>query len=420
MNSLDDDGGAGSDDWTDETGDARWELGGNVELNPQPNTSLPGISAAYVFDGSNPTTELDALGVGGAQDSFSNVSVGGQNVTERDATFEIWFKSADVADNDVIFETGATGDGLSLTLNGDVLTLFHLQSNNGNNESITQVYDLGANGIDPTTEFVQVSWVYDRSTGGVGVGDDTVELFINGSSVNTTTELATASDDGLDDWAGGNDAGLGGSANGFALNDGAGGFEGEIAIMRFYSNTLTAAEIEQNYQAVAGTDTDGDGIVDHCDLDSDNDGISDLVESGDVDGIAADVNNDGFVSQFEGIGDTDSDGLMDVFEDGDLNADTGTDPVDTDSDGIRDYVDLDSDNDQISDLNEGQPTAGFIDLGTGDDDSDGILNSFDGFAGHGSDGSTLPTFSEPEDTDSDGDYDFQDTDSDSDGLADSI
>ena len=64
-------------------------------------------------------------------------------------------------------------------------------------------------------------------------------------------------------------------------------------------------------------------MADHCDLDSDNDGISDLVESGDAAGIALDANGDGTIDLTEGV-DTDGDGLIDVFEDGDLAADIGT------------------------------------------------------------------------------------------------
>ncbi|GEN72890.1 MULTISPECIES: T9SS type A sorting domain-containing protein [Chryseobacterium] len=92
-------------------------------------------------------------------------------------------------------------------------------------------------------------------------------------------------------------------------------------------------------------DTDGDGIVDACDLDSDNDGILDAVE---------DLNHDG------------------LFENDDVEGDLFVIP--TLGDGIADYLDLDSDNDGILDLFEsGVPTSvidqidadhnGVIDLG---------------------------------------------------------
>ena len=164
-------------------------------------------------------------------------------------------------------------------------------------------------------------------------------------------------------------------------------------------------------------DTDGDGIADHKDLDSDNDGISDLVESGDAPGIAADINGDGFIDLTEGV-DTDGDGLMDVFEDGNLAANVGTTPIDFDGDLIDDYLDLDSDDDGIPDTIEAFPTVGYVtndgDVTNDDSDGDGILDVFDSSPGHGGD------FSTPENTDGFGVADFRDTDSDEDGILDSI
>ena len=158
-------------------------------------------------------------------------------------------------------------------------------------------------------------------------------------------------------------------------------------------------------------DTDGDGVADHCDLDSDNDGISDLVESGDAAGIALDINGDGTIDLTEGV-DTDGDGLMDVFEDGDLTADTGTIPVDSDGDLIDDYLDLDSDNDGIPDIVEGQPTDTYVALTGMDTDGDGVDNAFDITPGHGGD------FTPVENTDGTDNPDYLDTDSDNDGLLD--
>lgn len=80
-------------------------------------------------------------------------------------------------------------------------------------------------------------------------------------------------------------------------------------------------------------DSDSDGIPDSLDADSDNDGIPDLIEAS------------GQVIVLSGV-DTDLDGLDDVFASGPVT------PVDTDNDGILDYLDFDSDNDGIYDLFE--------------------------------------------------------------------
>jgi gliding motility-associated-like protein len=92
-------------------------------------------------------------------------------------------------------------------------------------------------------------------------------------------------------------------------------------------------------------DSDTDTTPDFLDTDSDNDGISDLIESQPntlVANSTADVNKDG---------------LYDVFG-------TGTIPQDSDSDTISDYLDLDSDNDGVKDE---------IETNT-DQDADGIPN----------------------------------------------
>ena len=87
-------------------------------------------------------------------------------------------------------------------------------------------------------------------------------------------------------------------------------------------------------------DSDGDGIPNHLDLDSDNDGIADIVEAG-----GTDADGNGLVDTFT---DTDNDGLHDPY-DAD-NGGTTVVPTDTDTDGVADYLDLDADNDGIYDL----------------------------------------------------------------------
>ena len=97
----------------------------------------------------------------------------------------------------------------------------------------------------------------------------------------------------------------------------------------------------------------------------------------------------------------------------DLTADVGTPPIDTDGDGIDDYLDLDSDNDGIADAVEAQPTVGYQTPAIGSDsDNDGVVDTFDSVTGQGG------TFTVPQDTDGDGVADYRDLDSDGDLLSD--
>ncbi|RBQ11287.1 tandem-95 repeat protein, partial [Pedobacter miscanthi] len=116
-------------------------------------------------------------------------------------------------------------------------------------------------------------------------------------------------------------------------------------------------------------DTDGDGFPNFLDLDSDNDGINDVIEN-----RGTDADGDGKVGS-GAINDFDNDGIADVADDynnltGSLAGQPSGTPVtvkDNDNDGIPNYLDLDSDNDGIKDQLEG----------AGDTDGDGIPNFLD-------------------------------------------
>ncbi|WP_299849546.1 Hint domain-containing protein [uncultured Roseovarius sp.] len=138
-------------------------------------------------------------------------------------------------------------------------------------------------------------------------------------------------------------------------------------------------------------DTDGDGIADHLDLDSDNDGITDNVEAQTTAGYTAPTGTD-----------SDGDGLDDAYEG------SGLTPVDTDGDGIADFIDTDSDNDGIDDVDEAGHgiTQAAIDA-SGDADFDGIADVVDDVDGY-----------DANDADIDGSGDFTLADSDNDTAAD--
>ncbi|WP_371396900.1 Ig-like domain-containing protein [Fretibacter rubidus] len=168
-------------------------------------------------------------------------------------------------------------------------------------------------------------------------------------------------------------------------------------------------------------DTDGDGINDVDDVDDDNDGILDTLETGDTDGdgiinsLDIDADNDGITDNIEaqstagyiapsgtaaGITDVNNDGLDDNYDarntaNGGAGltasstaatiADALITPVNSDAgaatgaDATPDYLDRDSDGDGVSDTVE----AGLTGTATGlsnaanDADSDGLFDIFD-------------------------------------------
>ena len=140
-------------------------------------------------------------------------------------------------------------------------------------------------------------------------------------------------------------------------------------------------------------DSDNDGIPDQIDLDSDNDGIPDFIEAQGRNILAFSTT------------DLNQDGIYDMFG-------TGITPADSDSDGIPNYLDLDSDNDGIYDLKESGSTA-----------ADSNLNGIIDGVNFGTNGLAASVQTAPNsgllnytiaDTDADGVYNYVELDSDKD------
>ncbi|MGS2718488.1 beta strand repeat-containing protein [Eionea flava] len=209
-----------------------WSFTPAGNVTPHTVTSaLPGITEAYRFN-VNPgdITGAEFSDLSGDDDSFSNIPT---DPTNDSATFELWFRAADINDHDVLFEVGATGDGASLRMNGTVVEFF-VKDGNAN---VQLSFDLATVNIDPTEEFVQVA--------GVITDNGNVDLYINGA-------LAAQDTSGvISDWAGSNDAGLGFNNEGINFNSPT-AFEGDIALFNFYESALSSSDVLDNYQSIAG------------------------------------------------------------------------------------------------------------------------------------------------------------------------
>ncbi|MCE4566178.1 T9SS type A sorting domain-containing protein [Maribellus sp. CM-23] len=182
-----------------------------------------------------------------------------------------------------------------------------------------------------------------------------------------------------------------------------------IQIPEWYSGTMefdyyVEEKTKDRYRAMAKViievipDSDCDGVVDFEDLDKDNDGIPDFVEGdgaidSDGDGIPdskdIDSDNDGITDNVEWQGEEDYVAPLNV----DANNNGWDDaydpsaggkyalPVDTDSNGVPDYLDADADGDGVSDLIEAFDVNndGFSDVKPHyqDNDGDGLDDAFD-------------------------------------------
>ena len=338
------------------------------------------------------------------------------------------------------------GDGVPDTIEGSADSdgdgINDAQDPDADNDGIPDGLEAGASGNDTDGDGIDDAFDVDQ-TGGTDANndgiDDNVAAPDSDGDGNADFVDPDSDNDGIPDGA---EAGVSGN------DTDADGIDDTYDVDQTGGTDANGDGVDDS---AALNDADGDGIADTRDADSDNDGLPDALEGGltgndtDADGIddAADVdqtggtdaNNDGIDDAYtakdtdgDGIpdsqdGDSDADGVADQVEVGASGTDTdgdgiddtydvdqtgGTDangdgvddnvtPPDSDGDGVADYLDLDSDNDSVNDVDE---------AGLRDDNGDGKL-----------DDGELPVLNEP-DADNDGLPNRIDTDFNNDGTDD--
>ena len=137
-----------------------------------------------------------------------------------------------------------------------------------------------------------------------------------------------------------------------------------------YLDTDYPGRVDSNSDGIDDRfDTDLDGVINMLDLDSDNDGIPDVVEA-----YGVDADGNGKIDNFT---DTDGDGLsqnVDANNTGANNSSIGLGVPDLDADGVPNFLDLDSDNDGIPDI---------VEAGAPDTNNNGKVDGFTDVNGDG-------------------------------------
>lgn len=229
-----------------------------VAVNPH-QPGLPGH--AYNFDGND-----------GFSHAFFHVSDATRPAffdADHSASLETWVRFADFNGNQLLFESGGSSQGLSLTMGdadgdgaGDELR-FRVLGKTGNQLTVTAEVDRYA---DPTRDFVHIAAVVsDAPT------NRYVELYVNGAlagRVNGTAGATTLDWDGFESASMGrlglgefNVDTLGAAAGAGPLPFSGGNLRGDVASFRFLNTALSPAAIRARYNAAL--DPVSAGVISH-------------------------------------------------------------------------------------------------------------------------------------------------------------
>jgi len=227
----------------DTDGNSQWESSVNAGStdpwnfgSPQTPTDVSGDTAGTDF--ANIQTAYSFPGAVATREDWDNGIPGGAGTpTEEDATFELVFRLNDDSGRHILFETGGSGRGTILFVDGTTLT-FESQQGSGNN-AVVSLTGLAVG------DFHQVVATIDMESDAI----DEIELFHNGQAFAGNT--AGPADGTQNDWDGGDNAGLG-SNNGTNADGGSfTNFDGDIAIMRYYRGTdFNQSQAQQNFGAL--------------------------------------------------------------------------------------------------------------------------------------------------------------------------
>jgi len=251
--------GAAANTWEDTQRDAGFNLGtgGAAPTYVSVSGTTFSISNAYRMDGGD-----TILQSGGNNTNYFNSNTYNPpgNITGGDTSFEVWVKPDwSTPQQAVLFESGGSGDGMSILLStdrnkdataGDARLIYTIKNGSGRR---TTAIDFDASDL-PTDDFTQVMGTYNKNASG---NNDYLNLYVNGQRIARNWDGT-----GLNDWTGGNLAGIGmngeGSIGGDTANPGP--FEnfgydklaGDVAKVSIYDHTLQLTETRNSYDLMMG------------------------------------------------------------------------------------------------------------------------------------------------------------------------
>ena len=232
-------------------------------------------------------------------DSFNRLSV------------SLWFKTTATSFDSVqvLFEEGASANGIILFIN----TSGHIEIRTSSN------VDSQATSAAPITANIwyHIVMVFDYGTTTVYLNaSEAIDVPSSGEG----TEISQHT----------GESGFGGSIDSSIISNSDGlYFKGYLdEILHYKDIALTINEVRNLYNF----DYDGDGVINSLDLDSDNDGVPDTIEAQATNSMVSLTGNytDGIDNAYNG----------------------GLTPIDSEGDGHPDYLDLNSDEDSLSDAEE--------------------------------------------------------------------
>ncbi|HMU09803.1 MAG TPA: T9SS type A sorting domain-containing protein [Ferruginibacter sp.] len=305
--------------------------------------------------------------------------------------------------------TDTNGDGVNDNADKDkdgIPNQYDLDSDNDGIPDVVESYGVDANGdgiIDNYTDTDADGFsqnVDGNSTGVQGSGNGLGNMDLDGDGI--PNYLDTDSDnDGIPDVieALAADSNNDGRIDGFSDANSDGIADNFILATAVLKTGPDVSPVDGRADAYPNKNIDQDLRPNAYDIDSDGDGIADVIEAG-----LPDANFNGIVDGVMGTNgwSTTVSGM------GALNL------RNSDAIGNPDYLDIDSDDDGIPDNIEGQSTAGYKMPVVTDTDGDGLINTYDNLVGFG--GSGIMVY----DHDADGTPDYRDLDTDGDGQADIV